>query len=49
MKKAGTIRVVIGPPIDPTGMDPRELNAQAQQWIESTIAEMVAQSGDKPD
>jgi 1-acyl-sn-glycerol-3-phosphate acyltransferase len=49
MKKPGTIRVVIGPPIDPKGMDPRELNAQAQQWIESTIAAMVAQSGGKPD
>jgi hypothetical protein len=30
-------------------MDPRELNAQAQQWIESTIAAMVAQSGGKPE
>jgi 1-acyl-sn-glycerol-3-phosphate acyltransferase len=49
MKKAGTIRVVIGPPIDPAGMDPRELNAQAQQWIEGKIAEMVAQPGGKPD
>jgi 1-acyl-sn-glycerol-3-phosphate acyltransferase len=49
MKKAGTIRVVIGPPIDPKGMDPRELNAQAQRWIEATIAEIVAQSGGKPD
>jgi 1-acyl-sn-glycerol-3-phosphate acyltransferase len=49
MKKAGTIRVVIGPPIDPTGMDPRELNTQAQQWIEARIAEMVAQPGGKPD
>ena len=49
MKKAGTIRVVIGPPIDPEGMDPRELNAQAQQWIEAKIAEIVAQPGGKPD
>ncbi len=49
MKKAGTIRVVIGPPIDPTGMDPRELNTQAQQWIEARIAEMVAQPGGRPE
>ena len=49
MKRAGTIRVVIGPPIDPKGMDPRELNAQVQQWIETTIAAMVAQSGGKPE
>jgi 1-acyl-sn-glycerol-3-phosphate acyltransferase len=48
MKKAGTIRVVIGPPIDPTGMDPRELNNQVQQWIEAKVAEIVAQPGGKP-
>jgi 1-acyl-sn-glycerol-3-phosphate acyltransferase len=48
MKKAGTIRVVIGPPIDPTGMDPRELNRQVQQWIEAKVAEIVAQPGGKP-
>jgi hypothetical protein len=30
-------------------MDPRELNAQAQQWIENKIAEMVALPGGKPD
>jgi 1-acyl-sn-glycerol-3-phosphate acyltransferase len=49
MKKAGTIRVVIGPPIDPTGMDPRQLNEQVQQWIEAKIAEIVARPGGKPD
>jgi 1-acyl-sn-glycerol-3-phosphate acyltransferase len=49
MKKAGTIRVVIGPPIDPTGMDPRELNNQVQQWIEAKVAEIAAQPGGKPD
>ena len=41
MKYPGTIRVVIGPPIDPTGLDPREINARAQQWIEAKIAEIV--------
>jgi 1-acyl-sn-glycerol-3-phosphate acyltransferase len=35
MKKAGKIRVVIGPPIDPRGLEPREINERAQQWIES--------------
>jgi 1-acyl-sn-glycerol-3-phosphate acyltransferase len=49
MKKAGTIRVVIGPPIDPTGMDPRESNNKVQQWIEAKVAEIVAQPGGKPD
>jgi 1-acyl-sn-glycerol-3-phosphate acyltransferase len=34
-KKPGTIRVVIGPPIDATGRNPREVNAEAQAWIEA--------------
>lgn len=34
MKKPGTIRVVFGPPIRATGRDPREVNAEAQAWIE---------------
>ena len=37
LKKAGTIRVIIGPPIDTQGRETRELNAQVQGWIESTI------------
>ena len=49
MKHPGTIRVVIGPAIDPTGMDPRELNTQVQQWIEAKVAEIVAQPGGQPD
>jgi 1-acyl-sn-glycerol-3-phosphate acyltransferase len=47
-KKAGTIRVVIGPPIDPRGLNPREVNERAQQWIEAKVAEIVAQSGSGP-
>jgi 1-acyl-sn-glycerol-3-phosphate acyltransferase len=42
LKKQGNIRVVIGPPIDPTGLTPREVNERAQQWIEATIAATVA-------
>ena len=34
-KQPGTIRVVIGPPIVAAGRDPREVNAEAQQWIEA--------------
>jgi 1-acyl-sn-glycerol-3-phosphate acyltransferase len=49
LKRPGTIRVVIGPPIDPAGMEPREINQRAQQWIESKIAEIVAGPGGKPD
>jgi 1-acyl-sn-glycerol-3-phosphate acyltransferase len=38
LKKSGTIRVVIGPPIEAAGRDPREINAEAQQWIEDCVA-----------
>jgi 1-acyl-sn-glycerol-3-phosphate acyltransferase len=48
MKYPGTIRVVIGKPIDPTGLEPREINARVQQWIEAAIAEMVEKPGGKP-
>jgi 1-acyl-sn-glycerol-3-phosphate acyltransferase len=34
LKQPGTIRVVIGPPINAAGRDPRAVNAQAQAWIE---------------
>ena len=34
-KKPGTIRVVIGTPIAAAGRDPRELNLEAQAWIEA--------------
>jgi 1-acyl-sn-glycerol-3-phosphate acyltransferase len=34
-KRPGTIRVVIGPPIAAAGRDPREVNLEAQQWIEA--------------
>jgi hypothetical protein len=31
------VRVVIGPPIEAAGRDPRELNAEVQAWIERTM------------
>jgi 1-acyl-sn-glycerol-3-phosphate acyltransferase len=34
-KKPGTIRVVIGPPIAAAGREPREVNEEAQAWIEA--------------
>ncbi len=42
-KKPGTIRVVIGPPIGAAGRDVREINREVQQWIETTVAHLVAQ------
>jgi 1-acyl-sn-glycerol-3-phosphate acyltransferase len=38
LKKRGTIRVAIGPPIETLGRDPRELNRQAQAWTEGAMA-----------
>jgi len=39
-KHPGTIRFVIGPPIDPAGREPREVNKEIQDWIESKVAEL---------
>lgn len=35
LKKRGVIRVIIGPPVDPAGRDPREVNEEVQAWIEA--------------
>lgn len=35
---AGEVKVVIGTPIDPAGKKPEQVNAEAQAWIESTMA-----------
>jgi 1-acyl-sn-glycerol-3-phosphate acyltransferase len=48
LKKPGVIRVVIGPPIETKGRTAREVNEQAQQWIEAKVAEIVAQPGGQP-
>ena len=37
-KRRGTITVRIGPPIATAGREPRDINAEAQQWIEAAIA-----------
>jgi 1-acyl-sn-glycerol-3-phosphate acyltransferase len=42
LKRPGTIRVVIGPPIEALGRDPRELNHQAQEWVEAKMREISA-------
>lgn len=41
-KKPGTIRFIIGPPINPEGRDPREVNRELQDWIEGKVAEIAA-------
>jgi 1-acyl-sn-glycerol-3-phosphate acyltransferase len=37
LKKRGTVRVIIGPPIEAAGRDAREVNNEAQAWIESHV------------
>lgn len=39
-KRPGTIQVAIGPPIEAAGRDPRDINAEAQGWIEEQIRKM---------
>lgn len=41
LKRPGIIELEIGPPIDPRGMQPAEVNAAAQAWIETTTARLV--------
>jgi 1-acyl-sn-glycerol-3-phosphate acyltransferase len=42
LKKPGTIRVVIGKPIDPVGKNPRDLNEEVKQAIDSGLARIAA-------
>jgi 1-acyl-sn-glycerol-3-phosphate acyltransferase len=42
LKRRGTIRVIIGPAVDPAGRDPREVNEEVQAWIESHVDSSVA-------
>jgi 1-acyl-sn-glycerol-3-phosphate acyltransferase len=42
LKKPGTIRVVIGEPIEPAGKKPRELNEEVKQSIEAGLARIAS-------
>jgi len=42
LKRPGTIRVVIGPPIETKGVEPRAVNERAQRWIEGTLESLRA-------
>jgi len=42
LKKPGTIRVVIGPPIETRGREPRELLEATREWIDAKVAELGA-------
>jgi 1-acyl-sn-glycerol-3-phosphate acyltransferase len=40
LKRPGTIRLVIGPVIDPRGLKAQAINQQAEDWIEGVMAEI---------
>jgi len=42
LKRRGTIRVVIGPPIDCEGKDPRDVTEAARTWIDNKVTELGA-------
>lgn len=45
VKRPGTIRVVIGPPVTHTAeRDPREINAEVQSWIETQTERLGTQT-----
>ena len=44
LKRRGTIRVWIGPPIRPAGRDVRDVNEEVQRWIESKLKSRSAGS-----
>ena len=41
LKRRGTIRVVIGPPLETQGAEPRAVNEHAQRWIEDTLSRLA--------
>jgi len=42
LKRPGTVRIVIGPAIATTGRSPRDVNQEAQAWIEATLTRISA-------
>lgn len=39
LKKPGTIRVVIGKPVNTEGREPQDINSEIQAWMEKTVKE----------
>lgn len=39
-KRPGTVTFRIGPPVNPAGRDPRDVNAEVQRWIEAEVARL---------
>jgi 1-acyl-sn-glycerol-3-phosphate acyltransferase len=47
-KRPGVVTFRIGPPVNPAGRDPREVNDEVQAWIEAQVAEIRARAGNAP-
>jgi len=39
-KRPGSVTFRIGPPVDPAGREPREVNQEIQNWVEAQVAEL---------
>lgn len=44
VKKPGTVRFIIGPPISPDGLDARQITAKVKDWIESNVEEIRSEA-----
>ncbi|NIR61499.1 MAG: 1-acyl-sn-glycerol-3-phosphate acyltransferase [Gammaproteobacteria bacterium] len=49
LKYPGTVRVVIGPLIDPKGRSAEGINAEAKRWIEAEVAALEGRSATPPE
>ena len=47
MKRPGTIRVVVGPPVESAGRSPRDVNGDVEAWIEGTLEKIRQEDGRK--
>lgn len=45
-KRAGEVCFSIGPPVNPQGLDAREVNERVQAWIENRVAQLRHAAGD---
>jgi 1-acyl-sn-glycerol-3-phosphate acyltransferase len=43
LKRPGTITVIIGEPIDPSGIEAEKLNRQVEEWIEGRTREITGE------
>jgi len=47
LKRPGTIRVVIGPAIDPRGRKAEEIIRRTEEWIEGTMMELESRPAER--